>query len=211
VTCSRSPAAATLCSSGGTRRTRCGVRPPRRTCAGCSAAPSGAGVRAVEVPVQRPDDLRALRAVAAAARGRGLSVGAGTILGVEQLDAVRRAGAAYTVSPGVDEDVIRASLVAGLPTLPGVATASDIQRCTRMGLRWLKAFPAAVLGPGWITAMRGPFPEARFVATGGVSLANAPAFLAAGARVVSLGSALTDPARAADLSGLALRAEGPRS
>jgi Entner-Doudoroff aldolase len=166
-----------------------------------------AGVRMLEIPIQNPAAVEALRAVAAAARGRGLHVGAGTVVTAEHVDEARAAGAAYTVSPGVDEDVIRASLSAGLPTLPGVATASDIQRCARLGLRWLKAFPAATLGPGWFGAMRGPFPDVRFVATGGVSLANADDFLAAGARVVALGSALTgaDPDQLVAVSRLVTR------
>jgi Entner-Doudoroff aldolase len=164
-----------------------------------------AGVRMVEIPIQRPEAVAALRVVAAAARERGLVVGAGTVVTTAHVDEARAAGAAYTVSPGVDEDVIRACLDAGLPTLPGVATASDIQRCARFGLRWLKAFPAAALGPGWIAAMRGPFPDARFVATGGVTVTNAGDFLAAGARAVSLGSALADPGQLDALSRLVTR------
>jgi 2-dehydro-3-deoxyphosphogluconate aldolase / (4S)-4-hydroxy-2-oxoglutarate aldolase len=162
-----------------------------------------AGVRVVEIPIQGPEDVRALAAVAAAASERGLRVGAGTVLTPEQVELARRAGAAYTVSPGVDEAVIQASLAAGLPTLPGVATASDIQRCLAFGLRWLKMFPAAQLGADWIRAMRGPFPDAAFVATGGVSVHNAQSFLDAGAAAVSLGSALADPAQRAALSRLA--------
>jgi 2-dehydro-3-deoxyphosphogluconate aldolase / (4S)-4-hydroxy-2-oxoglutarate aldolase len=164
-----------------------------------------AGVRAVEIPVQRAADVTALSVVAAAAKARGLAVGAGTVVRVEQVEIALRAGAAYTVSPGTDEDVIRASLDAGLPTLPGVATASDIQRCARLGLGWLKAFPAATLGPGWIAAMRGPFPDVRFVATGGVTVANAAGFLSAGARALALGSALADPAQLDGLSRLVPR------
>jgi 2-dehydro-3-deoxyphosphogluconate aldolase / (4S)-4-hydroxy-2-oxoglutarate aldolase len=164
-----------------------------------------AGVRAVEVPIQRPADVESLRVVAAAARDRGLAVGAGTVVRVEQVEIARRAGAAYTVSPGLDEDVVRASLDAGLATLPGVATASEVQRCVRLGLGWLKMFPAATLGPGWISAMRGPFPDLRFVATGGVTVTSAPGYLAAGARVVALGSALADPAQVEQLSRLAPR------
>jgi 2-keto-3-deoxy-6-phosphogluconate aldolase len=109
------------------------------------------------------------------------------------------------VSPGTDEEVIRASLDAGLPTLPGVGTASEVQRCTKLGLSWLKAFPAAALGPGWIKAMLGPFPDVKFVATGGVSVGDAGDFLAAGARVVSLGSALADPDQVEKLSKLVRR------
>jgi len=164
-----------------------------------------AGVTAVELPIQRPADIEALEAVAAAARERGLTVGAGTVVRVEQVAIAKQAGATYTVSPGTDEDVIRASLAADLPTLPGVGTASEVQRCTRLGLSWLKAFPAAALGPGWIKAMLGPFPEVKFVATGGVAVADAGDFLAAGARVVSLGSALADPEQVEKLAKLVAR------
>lgn len=164
-----------------------------------------AGVTAVELPIQRPADVEALEAVAAAARERGLTVGAGTVIRVEHVEVAKRAGATYTVSPGTDEDVIRASLDAGLPTLPGVGTASEVQRCAKFGLSWLKAFPAATLGPGWIKAMLGPFPDVKFVATGGVSVGDAGDFLAAGARVVSLGSALADPDNVEKLSKLVSR------
>jgi 2-dehydro-3-deoxyphosphogluconate aldolase/(4S)-4-hydroxy-2-oxoglutarate aldolase len=159
-----------------------------------------AGVRAVEIPIQRPEDVTALGIVAAAAERRGLTVGAGTVVRVEQVEQARRAGAAYTVSPGTDEAVIEASLDAGLPTLPGVATASEVQRCARLDLAWLKAFPAVVLGPDWIRAMLGPFPGVSFVATGGMTVDNSGSFVAAGARAVALGSGLGDPARLASLA-----------
>jgi 2-dehydro-3-deoxyphosphogluconate aldolase / (4S)-4-hydroxy-2-oxoglutarate aldolase len=167
-----------------------------------------AGVRMVEIPIQRPAAVEALGVVAAAAQARGLVVGAGTVVSTDLVDVARRAGAAYTVSPGTDEDVIRASLDAGLPTLPGVATASEIQRCARFGLSWVKAFPATALGPGWIAAMRGPFPDVRFVATGAVTVSTADGFLTAGARAVSLGSALADPAQRAGLARLVYRPPG---
>ncbi len=158
------------------------------------------GVTMLELPIQSRDDVEALTAVAAAGRDRGRIVGAGTILTAEQVDVAAEAGAVYTVSPGTDESVIRASLEAGLPTLPGVATASDIQRCLTLGLHWLKAFPASVLGPEWIKAMHGPFPEVRFVATGGMSTSNVRSFIDAGVRVVALGSSLADPAQLAEVS-----------
>jgi len=157
------------------------------------------GVRMVEIPIQSAADVAALTVTAHAATERGLRVGAGTVLTTDQVAAAQQAGASYTVSPGTDEDVIRASLEAGLPTMPGVATATDVQRCLRLGVHWLKAFPAVQLGPQWIHAMLAPFPRARFVATGGVDPTNAPGFLAAGARAVAIGSALDDPAELAEL------------
>jgi len=153
-----------------------------------------AGVRIVEVPVQRPEDFDALAALSSSAP-EGCIVGAGTIVTPEQAPMVKAAGAVFTVSPGLDEEVVRASLAAGLPTLPGVATATEIQRASRLGLHWLKAFPAAQLGAEWLGAQHGPFPGSEFVATGGITVQNAPEFLRAGARAVALGSALADPAQ----------------
>ena len=150
------------------------------------------GITAVEVPVQTPTDVEALRVVAEAARERGLTVGAGTVVSLEHVRQAADAGAAFTVSPGFDVDVVRASHEAGMPALPGVATATEVQRAMAEGLTWLKAFPASLLGTGWFPAMRGPFPQARFVATGGMDSGNARSYLDAGVRVVAVGSALDD-------------------
>jgi len=151
-----------------------------------------AGVGLVEVPVQSAADLDALLAAVRAGRERGRPVGAGTVTSEALVAEVAAAGAAFTVAPGLDADVLHASQAAGLPHLPGVATASEVHRALRLGAVWLKAFPAVALGPEWFAAMRQPFPQARFVATGGVTPANATAFLDAGAAAVSLGSAFAD-------------------
>jgi 2-dehydro-3-deoxyphosphogluconate aldolase / (4S)-4-hydroxy-2-oxoglutarate aldolase len=153
------------------------------------------GVALVEVPVQSAQAVAALAAAVEAGRGRGALVGAGTVTTVERVEGAAGAGAAFTVAPGFSRVVAEASLAAGLPHLPGVATASEVQRAGELGLTWLKAFPASDLGPGWFTSMRGPFPEVRFVATGGMSVANAEQYLDAGAAAVSLGSALSDSAQ----------------
>jgi 2-dehydro-3-deoxyphosphogluconate aldolase/(4S)-4-hydroxy-2-oxoglutarate aldolase len=153
------------------------------------------GVDLVEVPVQTPDALPALRAAVAAGAERGRTVGAGTVITLEQVRAVAAAGVTFTVAPGLDPAVLAASTAAGLPHLPGVATPSEIQVALRHGVEWLKAFPAAVLGTAWFTAMKGPFPQVKLVATGGMDAHVAPGFLDAGARVVAVGSALADPAQ----------------
>lgn len=151
------------------------------------------GIEAVEVTVQSPSDLEALAAVVGAGTARGKQVGAGTIVDAVGAAQAAETGAAFTVSPGIDLDVVRESERLGMPTIPGVATPSEVQLAQRAGLTWLKAFPAAVLGTQWFTAMRGPFPDVRFVATGGMNARNAPDFLDAGVRVVAVGSALADP------------------
>jgi 2-dehydro-3-deoxyphosphogluconate aldolase/(4S)-4-hydroxy-2-oxoglutarate aldolase len=160
------------------------------------------GIRLVEVPVQSAAAVEALSAAVEAGAERGAVVGAGTVTTVERVRRAAAAGARFTVAPGFCREVAEASLEAGLPHLPGVATASEIQQAEALGLTWLKAFPAAELGSSWIRAMHGPFPEARFVATGGMNQTNTQEFLAAGASAVSLGSALSDAEQFARLPEL---------
>lgn len=163
------------------------------------------GLDVVEVPIQTPEALPSLRAAIAAGRERGRPVGAGTVVSTDQVQACLAVGAAFTVSPGWDEDVALACQENALPHLPGVATSSEIGRARRTGLRWLKAFPAAQLTPAWLTAQLAPFPGTRFVATGGIGVQNADTFLSAGARVVAVGSALTNPAQIQALADQVLR------
>ncbi|MET7707637.1 bifunctional 4-hydroxy-2-oxoglutarate aldolase/2-dehydro-3-deoxy-phosphogluconate aldolase [Micromonospora sp. NPDC005413] len=164
------------------------------------------GIDVVEVPVATADAVPALRAAVEAGTERGRIVGAGTVLDVEQVAAAADAGAAFTVAPGLDLAVADAAAARGLPHLPGVATPTEAQQALRHGLTWLKAFPAISLGPAWFTAVAGPLPQLRFVATGGLDAGNAAAFLQAGVRVVAVGSALSDPNqldRLAELTTLA--------
>ncbi|MFI5924753.1 bifunctional 4-hydroxy-2-oxoglutarate aldolase/2-dehydro-3-deoxy-phosphogluconate aldolase [Micromonospora sp. NPDC051543] len=151
------------------------------------------GIEVVEVPVATADAVPALRAAVEAGAARGRIVGAGTVLDDETVAAAADAGAAFTVAPGLDLAVADAAAARGLPHLPGVATPTEAQAALRHGLTWLKAFPAISLGPAWFKAIAGPFPQLRFVATGGLDATNAAAFLDAGVRVVAVGSALTDP------------------
>jgi len=101
--------------------------------------------------------------------------------------------------------VLAASLAAGLPHLPGVATPSEVQHARAAGCRWLKAFPAKALGTAWLRAIRGPFPDVAFVATGGLDVDDVADYLTAGARIVALGAALADPAQLAQLAAVTRR------
>ncbi len=158
---------------------------------------AGAGI--VEVPIQDQVALAALEMTALAGRSRDHPVGAGTVLTPDQAEQARAAGAAFTVAPGFSPDVLAASIALGLPHLPGVATATEVQQAVAAGCGWLKAFPASVLGPAWFREMRGPFPDVSFVATGGISAATAREFLAAGVRAVGVGSAAIRPGGLAEL------------
>lgn len=150
------------------------------------------GIDLVEVPIQSPDAIPSLDAVVRAGAERGKSVGSGTVVTTEQVRRSLDLGVAFTVAPGLDAEIVKLSIAAGVPHLPGVATPSDIQAAVRLGCSFVKAFPASVLGTAWFQAMRGPFPEVSFVATGGIDADNASAFIDAGAVTVAVGSALAD-------------------
>lgn len=148
-----------------------------------------AGISMIEVPLQGEPGAAALGAlVGAVAELPGAVIGAGTITDVELVDRAADLGARFTVAPGFDADVLARSLDRGMAHLPGVATATDVQHALNAGVRWLKGFPATSLGAAWFKAMLGPFPNARFVATGGITAANADDYFGAGVAAVSLGT-----------------------
>lgn len=151
------------------------------------------GIDSVELPLQNKEDAEAIRQVAALGAEHGKSVGAGTIIHEEAIDIAKEAGASYLVSPGIDRDLVLAAHKMRLPFLPGVATASELQTAQALGLTWVKAFPARWLTTEWFSLMRAPFPEMKFVATGGLNGQNAGKFLKAGVDMVAVGSALEDP------------------
>lgn len=153
------------------------------------------GIDALEVPIGERHQTEALAAAVRAGANRGKVVGAGTVVTEGHVDRAARAGAAYTVAPGFDPDVLAASHAADLPHLPGVATASEVQMAVALGCAWVKVFPASQLGPKWFSAMSGPFPHVKTVATGGIAVSEARSYLEAGVNVVGLGSALADEAQ----------------
>lgn len=161
------------------------------------------GIDLVEVPIQVSSAVPTLKAVIAAGRDRGKPVGSGTVITEDQVRLSHELGAAFTVAPGLDADVVAVSRQLHLPHLPGVGSASEIQLAVRLGCVWVKAFPATSLGTEWFSAMKnGPFPDVSFVATGGMSATNAAAYLEAGASMVAVGSALADPKQVDQLSAL---------
>ena len=101
-------------------------------------------------------------------------VGAGTVVSVEQAREAVEAGAKFLVSPGSDADVIREAARLGAPIVPGVVTPSEIMMGLKLGVKLFKFFPAESYGGlKTIKALCGPFPQIRFIPTGGISQANA--------------------------------------
>lgn len=128
-----------------------------------------------------------------------VAVGAGTVLDRRALAEAAERGAAFIVTPVVDEELIAACAELGLPSLPGAATATEVWRAHRAGAAAVKVFPAEQLGgPAYLRALRAPLGGIELVPTGGVDAANARAYLDAGAVAVGVGSSVFDPVAVLD-------------
>jgi 2-dehydro-3-deoxyphosphogluconate aldolase/(4S)-4-hydroxy-2-oxoglutarate aldolase len=134
------------------------------------------GLRVLEVTLRTPAALDVIRAMK---QVDGAIVGAGTVTNPDELKASIDAGAEFIVSPGLTDTLGRAAVDAGIPYLPGVASAGDIMRGLDLGLTHFKFFPAATSGglPA-LKALAAPFYQCRFCPTGGITLASAPDWLA---------------------------------
>jgi 2-dehydro-3-deoxyphosphogluconate aldolase / (4S)-4-hydroxy-2-oxoglutarate aldolase len=151
-------------------------------------AEAGAGI--FEITFDAPsaaDDVAALKERLV---DRGLLVGAGTLLTVEQLAAAMEAGADFGVAPVHNFALTRAAVEAGLPFLPGAFTPTEMLAAWSAGATFVKLFPASAAGPQVVREVRGPLPDIQIIPTGGVDAANAEAFLEADAAAVGIGSAL---------------------
>jgi 2-dehydro-3-deoxyphosphogluconate aldolase/(4S)-4-hydroxy-2-oxoglutarate aldolase len=152
------------------------------------------GIDVIEVTLRRPAALNALEAIAREVP-EILTV-AGTVVTPAQVANVQQAGAQAVVSPGFSEAVDDAMRAAGLPWLPGVATASDCMRAVAAGRLVCKFFPAEQAGgTATLKALSGPFPQLKFCPTGGVGLNNLADYLAL-KQVICVGGSWLVPADA---------------
>jgi 2-dehydro-3-deoxyphosphogluconate aldolase / (4S)-4-hydroxy-2-oxoglutarate aldolase len=134
------------------------------------------GLPIAEITLRTPAAVEAIERMAAARPD--VIVGAGTVRTPEQVSAAIAAGARFLVSAGLDADVVRAAQDAGVPIVPGAVTPTELQTATRLGITTVKFFPADALGgPATIRSLAGPFPEVRFVPTGGVDLETMTSYL----------------------------------
>ena len=134
------------------------------------------GLPVLEVTLRTPVALDAIRVMKSVS---GAIVGAGTVTNEAELDAALNAGSEFIVSPGLTESLGKAAVREGVSFLPGIASAGDIMRGLDIGLTHFKFFPAMAAGglPA-LKALAAPFGQCRFCPTGGVSLDNAPEWLA---------------------------------
>ena len=165
----------------------------------------GCGVRLLEVSLISADALAVIAEVARLAPD-GAVIGAGTVLTSDDVARAAGAGATFMVTPALTESVAE-SVAVGIPVLAGGFTPTEVLAAMRQGATAVKLFPATVGGPSYLRALREPLPDVPFVPVGGVDVALAGEYLAAGALAVGVGgSLLGDAARGGDLDALRARA-----
>lgn len=163
------------------------------------------GVGLIEVSLTSADATGVIAEAARETAGAAW-IGAGTVVTRDDAARARDAGASWIVTPALGEGVTAAA-EAGLPLLAGALTPTECVAAMAAGATAVKLFPASAVGPGYLPALRGPFPGLPVVPVGGVDAEAARAYLAAGAVAVGVGSPLVgDAADGGDLAALRARA-----
>lgn len=156
------------------------------------------GFELLEVPLNSPDAFVSIERLVKRF-GNDCVIGAGTVLSADDCGRVSDAGGRLMVSPNVDADVLAMAQARGMISLPGVFSTTEALLALRCGASALKFFPASVLGPSGIAAVRAVLPKETIIcAVGGVSDQNFATYVAMGIRVFGLGSSLYRPGMSAD-------------
>jgi 2-dehydro-3-deoxyphosphogluconate aldolase / (4S)-4-hydroxy-2-oxoglutarate aldolase len=145
------------------------------------------GIKFVEITFSVPGALDVIKELAAR---KTVHVGAGTVLAPQQAERAIGAGAEFVVSPSLELNLIGLCHTANIACFPGAATPTEIIAAQRAHADLVKIFPADLAGgPYFIRQMQGPFPEVRFMVSGGVSLKNLSEYVQVGVTGICLGSA----------------------
>jgi len=156
------------------------------------AALKKGGLDVLEVTMTVPGAIEVIRALAEEYGDEAL-IGAGTVLDSETADRCIRAGAQFIVSPALNEDTIAFCGANDVPVFPGALTPTEVVRAWNAGADAVKIFPAsAVGGASYLKSLKAPLPQIEMIPTGGVSLATAAGFIAAGAFALGVGADLVD-------------------
>jgi len=150
------------------------------------------GISIVEITMTVPDCENVIRDVVRE-YGEKILVGAGTVLNYEQAIKCLDAGATFLVSPGLCLPVLKGAQAQNKLAIPGAMTPTELLAASNEGATLIKIFPCENLGgPKYIKALKGPFPKANLIPTGGVTLSNVADYLAAGSFALGIGGELAD-------------------
>ena len=154
------------------------------------------GFAIIEVPLNSPEPLKSIAELTR--QFPQTLIGAGTVLNVQQVKEVHAAGGRLVVAPNFNPAVVAQALALNMVVLPGVATPTEAFAALDAGAHGLKLFPAEMITPATVKAMRAVLPKtAALMPVGGITPDNMAVYLAAGASGFGLGSALYAPGRSA--------------
>lgn len=181
--------------------------PHRKGALAAAEAMVASGITAIEVTYSTPDVVGVLRAISDRFGG-DVYLGVGTLTSTAQVEESAAAGAKFFVSPGFDAEVYDAIRAVEGFAMIGAFTPTEVQTLIKNKVDVVKYFPGSIAGPAGLKALRGPFPGASYIPTGGVNAGNLAQWLDAGALAVGAGSELL-PAAALDAADVgALRTKG---
>lgn len=167
---------------------------PPKDAAETARAIFDSGIRILEVPLNSPDPLASIAAMAGELDGTGAMIGAGTVLDRDDVARVRDSGGRLIVSPALRPEVVQASVELGMVSCPGFFTPTEAFAALDAGAHALKFFPGEAASPAVLRSLRAVLPKAApIMVAGGVSVESAARWLASGANALGLGSGIWKP------------------
>ena len=148
-----------------------------------------AGLKALEVTMNTPGAVKILQEMKQIAKGK-ISIGAGTVLTVKELEKALNAGAEFIVSPVFDKEIAAHCKRLQVPYFPGALTPQEVYDAWMGGATMVKVFPLNAFGPGYLKSLSGPFEDMRLLACGGVTTGNVGEFFKNNASGVAFGESL---------------------
>ncbi len=147
------------------------------------------GLKTIEITMNTPGAPNLIRRAVKASKGR-LTVGAGTVLSKSDFKKATNSGASFIVMPTLLRDVVDLALKKKLPVFPGALTPREIHDAWKAGATMVKVFPAKFFGPSYFKEIKGPFPNIKLLACGGVTPTNIKSFFECGASGVMFGASI---------------------
>jgi len=147
------------------------------------------GLKTIEITMNTPDASNLIARMVKAAGGR-LTVGAGTVLTMDELDLALDSGASFIVTPTLIRDVVQRCKNNKIPVFPGALTPKEIYEAWQAGATMVKVFPAKFFGPGYFREITGPFDDIELLACGGITPENIKEFFMNGASGVAFGGSV---------------------
>ena len=147
------------------------------------------GLRTIEITMNTPGAPDLIRQMTNSADGQ-LTIGAGTVLTMDDLLGALDAGATFIVQPVLVLEVVKYCTANAIPVFPGALTPMEINNAWQAGATMVKVFPAQTVGPDYFKEIKGPFKEIELLACGGVNTANISSYFAKGASAVAFGGSI---------------------